>query len=255
MKTRILTLAVCLLSFLFTSCDLGGNITIYSDTYIKLYSGETSQIDAESTTDLTYESEDEFVASVSKSGRITGERVGQTTILVMDDWGSKKITVEVKPYYNLYEEPLCDKYLTRSDVINAYGQPTSETDDGLRYESTGKEVSAFLFLFDEYGDFLSSVVVVYDDAEDELDEFIEERYWFYKSYSDAGTTVYGYLDALDRYSADLFVGLSYSSYYCYATYIPNSIVPYYAASKASNEEAEAAILAKIDAAVARLNNE
>ncbi len=251
MKAKFLTIGLCAAALSLTSCDFGGDIILYSDSHIDLYAGQTSMIDAESTSELSFRSQDDFHATVSRSGRITAEKVGRTKVYVMDDWGSRSIVVDVNPRSNLYEEPLCDEYLTRSEIIREYGEPSAETNNGLKYESSGREVDAFLFLFNSYGEFISSVVLLDPYTEDDLDEFIEERYAFDKKYSDDGINVYGYLDAYSRYEADLFVGVSFLDDYIQVSYIPNSIVPYYAQSKGS-DEAQIAQLSEIDAAVKEL---
>lgn len=79
--------------------------------------------------DASFSSDDEFYASVSETGAVTANKVGQTNITVNSSIGSLKVPVTVLPKYDLY--PDMDGLIgkTRSAVEALLGTPFSSSTD------------------------------------------------------------------------------------------------------------------------------
>lgn len=236
MKSKFYTLWALALSLTLSACDFS-DITIYSPMYLEMYSGDTEEIDAESSSKIYYESDDEYYATVSRSGVITAERVGYTYIRLEDDFGTKRISVEVVPRYTLYTTPLCDEYLTRDDIYNWYGKPDTENGDGMLYYDYDYAY-ALTFLFDEYENFEQAVIMMYNSYYSKLSKYLDERYWYYDY--EGSTDIY--YDALSKSSADkiiLSTALS-SDYYndLMVQYIPRGSSLFNVQVKSSDSEEE-----------------
>ncbi len=116
------------------SCDtISQKLTVTPDT-ATLYSEGTVQISTNAN-DATFESKDEFYASVEASGKITANKIGKTEIIVNSSYGSATIPVTVIPKYTLYSDVdgLIGK--SRTEVINRLGsnyqESTSSSGDKL----------------------------------------------------------------------------------------------------------------------------
>ena len=126
---RILFYVTAIVSLtLFAACskDDGNDFNITSSKSVELTSQKTSQIVCTDSKAM-YASEDEYVATVSATGVITGKRIGETYI---DVNGGKSIKVSVTPVYTQFAEPKLLFGATKEEVYAKVG-----TNDSLSNES------------------------------------------------------------------------------------------------------------------------
>ncbi len=221
MKAKLTLLSLAFASLFATSCSEDfweTELEIDSPTEIELYSGETYQIRVDASNSLAFESENDFYASVSRSGRITAERVGETEIEISDGYSKAEINVTILPNYDLYDTPPCNSGLSRYQIKKIYGQPTSEDDKGLTYADYSDAIPYVLFLFDEQTDrYQNSVVLIDPYYEDDIKPFLDERYFYYDKDDDSLI----YIDSYDKRDADISVTVSpYENEYWMVTYTP-----------------------------------
>jgi hypothetical protein len=106
MKTRIFYFAAIFIVFVTVSCSKEKDLSIQVDVNsIVLNKGAEFQINAISSSDLSYVSENKFHAVVDANGKVTGNYVGETKIIISNNNDSKTIPVVIKPKYNLYQTP------------------------------------------------------------------------------------------------------------------------------------------------------
>jgi hypothetical protein len=139
---------------------------------------QTAQIEAKCAYDISYSSENEYVAKVSPSGLITGGRVGKTNITLKYGKDSRKVQVEIVPKHTLFTEPV-EKVkfgALKQEVRNVYGAPFPESGTSMLY-SMDDSIYTYVFIFDVSGK-LSSMEVRFDTTKmpPTLVDFLKERY-------------------------------------------------------------------------------
>lgn len=166
----------------FTSCssdeEKETSFGFQKDTYMTIVgrSGRVSFVgDASS-----WNSSNDFVASVSSDGTITANHVGTCEITASSDRRSAKCTINVEPIYTTYTDPLVKWGASKSDV-KAYEKRTlvQEQANTLTYKIDKGAVKGLQYNF-ENGK-LSSVMVLIDHEYNtsiatEMAEFLKERY-------------------------------------------------------------------------------
>lgn len=160
--------------FTFTSCggdDEEPDNTKLSKTSYALYHEETQGIEGTNISDLAWNSENEFVATV-KSGVITGRYVGKT---VVETTKNLSFTVEVKPRYHTYEEPSLEWGASKATIKAKYGTPYSENATGLIYKTTNSNAPMMTFIF-ENNKMSNCGVVCKISIASQLADFLLERY-------------------------------------------------------------------------------
>ncbi len=182
MKKHLFTLLFSI-PLILSSC--GDSESLEEDQQIKLGKTEYSmnyedekQIEATSVSAITYTSENEYNATVSQSGKITGGKVGKTTIVLENGYDKKKIDVIIDPKFTLYPEPN-EKVkfgASKQDVKKIYGTPSFENTDGILYNEY-YSIYSYIFLFDK-NDKVTSIGVScsIDKMSENLPEFLDERY-------------------------------------------------------------------------------
>lgn len=125
----------------FTGCSKDGDdFKITSSKNVELTSQSTSQITC-SDPEATYLSEDEYVATVSETGLITGKRIGETYI---DVNGQKLVKVTVKPLITDFTEPQFLFGATKEEVYAKVGTNYSvSNDDVIAYTSSSGRVKGY----------------------------------------------------------------------------------------------------------------
>jgi len=142
--------------FVFTSCsddddDDNENGIKLGKTEYKMNFQDEVKIEATSTTDIVYQSENEYVAKVSTSGLITGGRVGETAILLSNGNDTKKVSVIIEPKSELFPEPEFLFGETRENIIKKYGTPGIVQDESIAYQNYSSNTEMVLYLFDGEG--------------------------------------------------------------------------------------------------------
>ena len=151
--------------------DDDNSILITSSKDLSMKSGETSQIQCVQN-GVIFESEDDFVATVSASGEIKASHVGSTYIKVN---GSKMIKVAVVPKYANYDEPITEFGISLQQVKSKEkNNPSVTRDDVLLYDGTGHETSRMYSFKD--GKLVYSAMIVDGALYKNIVNFLTERY-------------------------------------------------------------------------------
>lgn len=165
------------LATLFTLTACGGSDdepdgTKLSQSSYTMYHEDTQEIKGSNLSDILWNSENEFVATV-KNNVITGQFVGETA--VKSATKNLSFTVEVKPRYNTYQEPYLDWGASKSAIKAKCGTPKSEGTNSLLYETTNSNAPMVIYMF-ENGKMSSCGVVCKISTAYELGDFLVERY-------------------------------------------------------------------------------
>ena len=143
MKKFIYFSIALLLFTVFVGCSKDDDeLVITSSKNVELTSKGTSQITC-SDSKATYSSEDEYVATVSENGLITGFHIGETYI---DVNGEKAVKVTVNPVYTSFTEPQFLFGATKDEVISKVGSNyASATSSVIGYVPTSGKVKAYFY--------------------------------------------------------------------------------------------------------------
>ena len=148
MQKVMLFLTSILIVFSLSSCsnDDDSAITI-SPKEVTMKVDESKQL--QTTGDIQkWSSENIFIVSVSPTGVVTANHVGETNIMASGNGNSATCKIVVEPQYSYYIEPLCQEGITKADVKRFEKRNLrSETDDGLFYDGENSLVSAVAYQF------------------------------------------------------------------------------------------------------------
>lgn len=215
MKKLFTILCLCLA---FTSCSKDEELTLNTTSAV-LYAQEEHQILTTNGTNVSFESENPYIATVnSTTGKVTAMTIGKTIIRVNSDQGSANVSVEVRPKYSTYTEPCTDFGITKTQIISMYGTPDTETDDGIMYVHNKTKHFADMYLFDNT--LSSSTAIIPQDYAVEAAKFLLERYWIVGEEDDINIFANGYSSETITMSVALSKMSGYSLYM--VMYIPYS---------------------------------
>lgn len=127
-------------------------------------------------TNLVFSSNNEFVATVNPSGLVTAIRIGEANIEVANDQSKAILSVTVTPQSTLYDEPICDWTLNRSQVIEKEGEPFHQLETSIGYMVDNNASPMKVYVFDDQDKLIGSSVIVSKLFSSELDIFLLERY-------------------------------------------------------------------------------
>ena len=159
----------------FAACGGDGDepdSTKLSQTSYTMYHEATQAVEGSNLSGLEWNSENEFVATV-KDNVITGQYVGKT--IVKSSTKNLSFSVEIKPKYNMYEEPCMDWGASKSAIIAKYGTPERETSDAILYKTSNVKAPLMVFVFNN-GKMTTCGVVCETLSAYELSDFLLERY-------------------------------------------------------------------------------
>lgn len=179
---KILLCMLMVLPFVFTSCSDDDknedDISLGKKEY-KMNFLDKVQIEATSTLDITYKTEDDFIATVSDKGLITGGRVGETEISLSNTKDTKKVSVIIEPKAELYPEPEFPFGETRANIIKKLGKPDSEDDEVILYDDYSSKAPYIMYMFDGTSNnskLTGMSVIVSSSYSKELGAHLAERY-------------------------------------------------------------------------------
>lgn len=149
MQKVFLILAAMLSAFVFTSCSKDDDSTVsLAESSATLKVDENKQLKVSGEV-KEWSSENEFIASVSATGLVTANHVGETRIMAKGPNSSAICNITVQPQYTYHTEPLCKEGITKSDVKKYEKRKLrSETTDGLFYNGENSLVTAVAYQFD-----------------------------------------------------------------------------------------------------------
>ncbi|WP_088656221.1 Ig-like domain-containing protein [Geofilum rhodophaeum] len=217
MKKIVLALMVVLLA----ACgkDESPDVISLNDSEVPLYYGDNYQIEAESRSSVTFESENDYHASVTTDGLVTARYVGETNISISNAEDSKLLRITVQPKYDLYPEPDVEFGTLKADIISHFGDPTSDTGSAIGYDDYSYGAPILLFAFDDYDRVTGYAVMIDPNKMERLVNFIGERYFPVGSKDGVLTFANGL--APEKASVGIVVYL-YDSSYIAAMYLPFS---------------------------------
>ena len=212
-----MSLAVMGIVFL-TACSSSDDekLSLSADK-LTMHFEETEQLTA--TENVVWESESEFVATVSTNGLVEGGHVGKTNIVATSENGTAKCEVEIVPVYNTITEPvIVGGAKTISEVKSKEKRSLNkETLTSLGYSGSNSAEKAVVYLFDDNGNVESAAVAVSFSYTKELTSFLIERYQVIGEKDD----VYVFING-DEENYNMGITLSDESSYLMVAYIPTS---------------------------------
>lgn len=159
-KITFMLLAVMVL---FAACENNEDGFELSTTSATLMWGADSlQIVASSPDDITYESDDPFVATVTDEGLVRTLHVGTTTISVVSGGETKKVNVAIVDNDPFFQDPLYQRTVSSSDLISKYGEPSSISDAGLYTYNIGSIDDYGIYMFIVEDGYVTSAGVWFD---------------------------------------------------------------------------------------------
>ncbi len=211
MKTKLFTLSALACALIFSGCskDEDQSILLKTNSPIVLNAKQTATIEASSSQPITYKSKNEFHATVSNSGLVTGRYVGETEIHLSNGRDSKVIKVEVAPKENLYPTPSLEWGTAKSQIIAKYGTPSNESGNIIGYSNYSTAAPIAVFQFEDNKLKLSAVLVKMPYAST-LADFLLERYIPIDVDSDKYTAMF--LNGLSLKTATTCISLSAYNY-------------------------------------------
>lgn len=223
---KILFLLAMLPMLVFTACsDDDENSLSLDKSEISLYYEDEIKLTASD--NVTWSSEDEFVAKVSSNGVVEGGHIGKTFIVASNGSETVKCAVEVKPKYNTFVEPALDFGASKADIkAKEKRELISETATGLGYKDS-KDGVAILYMFEDGKMVTAGIGLQYKYSDDILD-FLLERYA--PAAMDKDEYIFTFVNGMSgRWTMSVSVQLSSST--ILVAYIPKDVVP----KSASNE--------------------
>ncbi|MBR2026432.1 MAG: hypothetical protein IKA07_04775 [Alistipes sp.] len=184
MKKLFIMMLLCATMAYFPSCEKEGP-TLGKSNYT-LRSEESTTIEGMGLSGVVWSSNNEFVAT-AENDVLTSNKVGSTTL----SCGDAVISVTVKPRYTLYNEPYVSWGCSISSIKSQYGQPYSETDTSLIYQTANSAAPLIIYMF-ENNCLTSYGVVVPLSYGDILVDFIAERYVIVAVEGTTATFVHAY---------------------------------------------------------------
>lgn len=146
--------------------------------------------------DMSWFSDNVFVADVSQTGVVTARHVGETKVRI----GNAECKIVVSPMYSYYDEPLNDWGCSIDDIRNVYGAPrwsNAYENNEVINEYIINNGYAPRMAFDFINNKLRRTVVLFvKNRESQLYKFLEERYQLHYEFEDSEVTVI-YYDSYD----------------------------------------------------------
>lgn len=161
----IMASMLCVLS----SCseEVSPDISIPQNIHLKV--GESYDLKHSN----SWESSNEYVATVSGLGVITAKRVGTTEISADNLY--KKCSVNVTASYTLYDEPVTNWGIGKNELKRLRGMPDKETSTGLSYSCSSPFAPLEVYMF-ENNSLVLSVKYVKTAYTEQLVEHLVQRY-------------------------------------------------------------------------------
>lgn len=190
-------------AMLFTSCE-NSKMKI-SPSHITLqFEDEVGLTVIDNHSDVSWSTDNEFVASVDNNGIVTAEHVGTTTITAKDGKDEAYCSVSVTPEYYTYNEPIMDWGCSKQTIISKKGTPDNNQSDVIAYIQSESKAIVEMYKF-EYGKLVMSYVVLpLNFANTDVANFLIERY-LPVTMTDSGA--YGFINAMTLEEATLLVAL------------------------------------------------
>lgn len=217
---KIIFAIVAALPLMFASCgnDDEDNSMSLDKGAVSLNYGQTTTLKA-SEKNVTWYSDNDFVATVDDKGEVTAQHVGETKIYASKDGERVACTVTVNATNNNFKLPILTWGSTYAYVLNA-GKSISpnlvvdpditvENEEIFFYTDDGSEYGVlpwYDYIFNN-GELDSSILTISmaDDSSKDFEGFLDQRYEYYRKGTDEGRTVFFYRNSTTSETADIFV--------------------------------------------------
>lgn len=211
MRTKFLSIALMAFVVLMSSCKKDSasdkNTITLSQNSVTLYHNDTYQIDARCKDNIAYSSHNEYVASVSASGFVTAQYVGETNVSLKSNEDSKTFKVTVAPKSNLYPEPNIEIGESMASVLQKF--PKAEIHEYYLFIDDYSPAAPELYIeLDDNRCVEAYEMYVEGEYSSELNTFLRERYKFLGVEDD----YYVFINGLNENTATMDVCYGYSSY-------------------------------------------
>jgi len=164
----------------FASCKKADEPLSLKTTSANLTSTKTFKLNVSpGTSGCVFESENEYIASVSSSGLITAHLLGETNITVnnIEKGFSAKCKVTVQPEHSLYKEPYLNFGASRIGIRDYETRYLYQEDDtSLIYVGENSSIIGVFYILD-YEDYYECMCLVSAANPDLFEDFISERYY------------------------------------------------------------------------------
>ncbi len=217
MKRVLFTFCTFMCAMLFTCCENSkmkispSDVTLHFEEELVL-----TVIDNHS--DVTWTTDDEFVASVKSNGIVTAEHVGTTTITAKDGKNEVYCSVSVTPEYYTYNEPIMDWGCSKESIISKKGTPDSNQSDAVAYLQSESRGIVEMYMFENGKLTSSGVILKLSYSNTDVASFLIERYQPI-TVTDSG--IYCFINAMTLEKASLSIGLTIDDMIL-VTYLPYS---------------------------------
>ena len=174
MKRIIYLMILIAIGAYVSSCEVdqdGGSVL--TKTSYSLKSDSSTSIEGNIPSSAVWDSQNEFVATAIGCN-LSSHFVGSTYL----QWNGNTIKVDVKPRYNLYDEPDMSWGTSLNTIISRYGTPDKESGNMILYETGNKAVPYELYQFSN-NSLIACGVVAHLEYGSSLVDFLGERYLFY----------------------------------------------------------------------------
>lgn len=169
---NFLLFAIACLAISLTSCKEEPAKPTLSQTSYTLKAHSTTPLAGQNLEGTVWDSANEYVASVTNGITIESMCVGKTTVRSNNNLS---FTVEVKPQYNTYTEPITNWGNTVGSLKAKYGDPITETSSIIMFKTGNTKAPIVLFQL-EGGVVTGSGVASPVSAYGEILNFLTERY-------------------------------------------------------------------------------
>lgn len=217
MRTKVLSIALMAIVVLMSSCKKDSasdkNTITLSQNSVTLYHNDTYQIDATCKDNIAYSSHNEYVASVSNSGFVTAQYVGETNVSLKSNEDSKTFKVTVAPKSNLYPEPNIKVGESIASVLQKY--PNAEIDDDFLFVNEYSPTTVLYIMLDDNRCVKYYGVMMEGKYLSELSTFIRERYKFLG----VEDGVYVFINGLNENTATMVIGYTSDEEMCVVMYM------------------------------------
>ena len=124
-------------ALVLAGCTKDGKKLEVTPDSITVYADGTKQLST-NVDDATFSSSDEYYATVSETGLVTGEKVGETEIVVSSSSGTVKVPITIMHQYSLYPDVDGLVGKTLSDITKVMGS---------NYESSTSSSGEMTYLY------------------------------------------------------------------------------------------------------------
>lgn len=188
-------------------------------------------------TNYKFKSQNPFHAFVSEDGLIVGNYVGETNIVVYNDYDEVFFHVTVAPTYLLYIEPEIHFGDSKNSILAQFGNPVQSNESSCLFSNFDGSGCALLVSFNQANRVIAYTVLVPYSYYKELAYFLEERY---KTNGSSNDTSY-FINALEESEATMSVTVwPYNGNFWCVLYKPTS--EKFSLSNSDLEQAASAVI-------------